>query len=175
MLESCIELNIQDMCCTHAILSPSSISSCRLFGGLVWLKIILSSSAFFFFYIFVYAFMKCVNLECYTRFVQGAEMKIQFSSLLNSDFYLFKLQVINFYLQLLQHRSQRQKNLPRLAVLSTFFYAKLTSPNGGGYPGVRRWTRQMKLFDQDIVLVPIHDRGMHWCLSVSEIEVKWHF
>nr|CAH8867248.1 unnamed protein product [Trichobilharzia regenti] len=80
--------------------------------------------------------------------------------------------VINFYLQLLQHRSQRQKNLPRLAVLSTFFYAKLTSPNGGGYPGVRRWTRQMKLFDQDIVLVPIHDRGMHWCLSCIDLRAK---
>ncbi|CAH8601647.1 unnamed protein product [Heterobilharzia americana] len=58
--------------------------------------------------------------------------------------------VINFYLQLLQHRSQHQTNLPRVAVLSTFFYAKLTAPTGGGYAGVRRWTRQLKLFDHDI-------------------------
>ncbi|CAI2732934.1 unnamed protein product [Schistosoma spindalis] len=80
--------------------------------------------------------------------------------------------VINFYLQLLQHRSQHQTNLPRIAVLSTFFYAKLTAPIGGGYSGVRRWTRQSKLFDQDIVLIPIHDRGMHWCLSCIDLRVK---
>ncbi|CAH8558511.1 unnamed protein product [Schistosoma turkestanicum] len=80
--------------------------------------------------------------------------------------------VINFYLQLLQHRSQRQTNLPRIAVLSTFFYAKLTSSAGGGYAGVRRWTRQLKLFDQDIVLIPIHDRGMHWCLSSIDLRAK---
>ncbi|KAK4467944.1 hypothetical protein MN116_008550, partial [Schistosoma mekongi] len=80
--------------------------------------------------------------------------------------------VINFYLQLLQHRSQRQTNLPRIAVLSTFFYAKLTATTGGGYSGVRRWTRQLQLFDQDIVLIPIHDRGMHWCLSCVDLRAK---
>ncbi|CAH8637315.1 unnamed protein product [Schistosoma rodhaini] len=80
--------------------------------------------------------------------------------------------VINFYLQLLQRRSQHQTNLPRIAVLSTFFYAKLTAPIGGGYSGVRRWTRQIKLFDQDIILIPIHDRGMHWCLSCIDLRVK---
>lgn len=55
------------------------------------------------------------------------------------------------------------KRLPRLAVFSTFFYPKLCS----GYAGVRRWSRNLKLFEQDLVLVPIHDRGMHWCLAVS--------
>ncbi|KAH8856501.1 Sentrin-specific protease 1 [Schistosoma japonicum] len=80
--------------------------------------------------------------------------------------------VINFYLQLLQHRSQRQTNLPRIAVLSTFFYAKLTAATGGGYSGVRRWTRQIQLFDQDIILIPIHDRGMHWCLSCVDLRAK---
>lgn len=76
-------------------------------------------------------------------------------------------------MQLLYCRSQNQSNggknriLPRIAVLSTFFYAKLMSTVGGGYAGVRRWSRQLKLLDQDLVLIPIHDRGMHWCLAVS--------
>ncbi|KER23082.1 hypothetical protein T265_08979 [Opisthorchis viverrini] len=56
--------------------------------------------------------------------------------------------------------------LPRIAVMSTFFYPKLTAPTGGGYSSVRRWSRQLKLCDQDLVLIPIHDRGMHWCLAV---------
>ncbi|CAL8068415.1 unnamed protein product [Calicophoron daubneyi] len=83
--------------------------------------------------------------------------------------------VINFYMQLLYHRSQEQQQkppLPRIAVLSTFFYAKLTAPTGGGYSGVRRWTRQLNLMDQDLVLIPIHDRGMHWCLACIDFRSK---
>ncbi|VDN16383.1 unnamed protein product [Dibothriocephalus latus] len=61
--------------------------------------------------------------------------------------------VINFYMQLLFHRSQRVRKaegytLPRVAVMSTFFYAKLGS--GTGYQGVRRWTRQVNLFEHDL-------------------------
>ncbi|VDP92274.1 unnamed protein product [Echinostoma caproni] len=86
--------------------------------------------------------------------------------------------VINFYMQLLYHRSQNQSDeqtrrpLPRIAVLSTFFYAKLVSNTGGGYSGVRRWSRQLKLLDQDLVLIPIHDRGMHWCLACIDFRSK---
>ncbi|TPP55877.1 Sentrin-specific protease 1 [Fasciola gigantica] len=86
--------------------------------------------------------------------------------------------VINFYMQLLYHRSQNQpeeeqkRPLPRIAVLSTFFYAKLVSNIGGGYSGVRRWSRQLKLLDQDLVLIPIHDRGMHWCLACIDFRSK---
>ncbi|KAA0188197.1 Sentrin-specific protease 1, partial [Fasciolopsis buskii] len=86
--------------------------------------------------------------------------------------------VINFYMQLLYCRSQNQSNggknriLPRIAVLSTFFYAKLMSTVGGGYAGVRRWSRQLKLLDQDLVLIPIHDRGMHWCLACIDFRTK---
>ncbi|KAF6772299.1 hypothetical protein AHF37_07959 [Paragonimus kellicotti] len=85
--------------------------------------------------------------------------------------------IINFYMQLLYHRSQNQQQsgshpLPRIAVLSTFFYAKLTSSAGGGYAGVRRWSRQLHLLDQDLILVPIHDRGMHWCLACIDLKAK---
>lgn len=83
------------------------------------------------------------------------------------------IQVINFYMQLLYHRSQKihssssSSKMPRVAVMNTFFYAKLTSRTG--YAGVRRWTRSIRLFDQDLVLFPIHDRGIHWCLAVSRL------
>ncbi|KAF7232515.1 hypothetical protein EG68_04635 [Paragonimus skrjabini miyazakii] len=85
--------------------------------------------------------------------------------------------IINFYMQLLYHRSQNQQksgscSLPRIAVLSTFFYAKLTSSAGGGYSGVRRWSRQLHLLDQDLILIPIHDRGMHWCLACIDLKAK---
>lgn len=88
-------------------------------------------------------------------------------------------QVINFYMQLIYERSKtaattttgkcplKEGSLPRTAVMSTFFYAKLTAVRSGGYGSVRRWSRQMRLLEQDLVLVPIHDRGMHWCLAVS--------
>lgn len=83
--------------------------------------------------------------------------------------------VINFYMQLLFHRSQRVRKaegftLPRVAVMSTFFYAKLNS--GTGYQGVRRWTRQINLFEHDLVLIPIHDRGIHWCLAAADLRDK---
>nr|VZI07641.1 unnamed protein product [Spirometra erinaceieuropaei] len=83
--------------------------------------------------------------------------------------------VINFYMQLLFHRGQRVRKaegftLPRVAVMSTFFYAKLSS--GTGYQGVRRWTRQINLFEHDLVFFPIHDRGIHWCLAAADLRNK---
>ncbi|TGZ72498.1 hypothetical protein CRM22_002055 [Opisthorchis felineus] len=89
--------------------------------------------------------------------------------------------VINFYMQLLYNRSQQStapngfdvlSKLPRIAVMSTFFYPKLTAPTGGGYSSVRRWSRQLELCDQDLVLIPIHDRGMHWCLVCVDLRRK---
>ncbi|VDD80927.1 unnamed protein product [Mesocestoides corti] len=82
--------------------------------------------------------------------------------------------VINFYMQLLHHRSKRlhesNPSLPRVAVMNTFFYPKLVS--GTGYAGVRRWTRSISLFDHDLVLIPIHDRGIHWCLAAGDLRKK---
>lgn len=78
--------------------------------------------------------------------------------------------VINFYLQMLAHRSRLAVakapacGAVRVATMNSFFYPKLIS--GSGYAGVRRWTRSINLFDHDLILVPIHDRTIHWCLVV---------
>ncbi|OBS74984.1 hypothetical protein A6R68_14468, partial [Neotoma lepida] len=68
-------------------------------------------------------------------------------------------EVINFYMNLLVERSKKQ-GYPALHAFSTFFYPKLKS---GGYQAVKRWTKGVNLFEQELVLVPIH-RKVHWSL-----------
>lgn len=75
---------------------------------------------------------------------------------------LFTKQVVNFYMNLLMERGKKD-NYPRVYAFSTFFYPKLLSE---GYRAVKRWTRNVNLFKQDIILVPIHLRS-HWTLVVS--------
>ncbi|KFP99279.1 Sentrin-specific protease 2, partial [Leptosomus discolor] len=76
-------------------------------------------------------------------------------------------EVINFYLMLLSERSKKT-GYPAIHVFSTFFYTKLVS---GGYQIVRRWTRSIDLFKQDIVLVPVHLRA-HWALVAIDMRKK---
>ncbi|XP_053167940.1 sentrin-specific protease 2 isoform X2 [Hemicordylus capensis] len=75
--------------------------------------------------------------------------------------------VINFYMNLLVERNKRSE-LPVLYAFSTFFYPKL---NSEGYNAVRRWTKEVDLFQYDIVLVPIHVR-VHWGLVVVDVRRK---
>lgn len=77
-------------------------------------------------------------------------------------FTLLVLQVINFYMNLLMERNKKQ-GYPLLHAFSTFFYPKLKS---GGYQAVKRWTKGVNLFEQELILVPIH-RKVHWSLVVS--------
>uniref|UniRef100_A0A8C8EEA7 SUMO specific peptidase 2 n=1 Tax=Otus sunia TaxID=257818 RepID=A0A8C8EEA7_9STRI len=72
-------------------------------------------------------------------------------------------EIINFYMCLLMERSKK-KGYPAVHAFNTFFYPKLIS---GGYDTVRRWTRDVDLFKQDLILVPIHSR-LHWTLVVSQ-------
>ncbi|KFO93513.1 Sentrin-specific protease 2, partial [Buceros rhinoceros silvestris] len=76
-------------------------------------------------------------------------------------------EVINFYMTLLVERS-KEEGYPAVHAFSTFFYPKLIS---GGYEAVRRWTRGVDLFQQDLILVPIHLR-VHWALVVIDIRRK---
>ncbi|KAL5105763.1 Sentrin-specific protease 1 [Taenia crassiceps] len=80
--------------------------------------------------------------------------------------------VINFYLQMVAHRSrlaaaETSTDAVRVATMNSFFYPKLIS--GSGYAGVRRWTRSINLFEHDLILVPIHDRTIHWCLVAIDL------
>ncbi|NXK29349.1 SENP2 protease, partial [Arenaria interpres] len=76
-------------------------------------------------------------------------------------------EVINFYLHLVVERNKNE-GYPAVHAFSTFFYSKLSA---WGYKAVRRWTRNVDLFKQDIILVPIHLR-LHWTLAVIDVRQK---
>lgn len=76
-------------------------------------------------------------------------------------------EVINFYMNLLVERNKKQE-YPALHAFSTFFYPKLKS---GGYQAVKRWTKGVNLFEQELILVPIH-RKVHWSLVVIDLRKK---
>ncbi|XP_057595325.1 sentrin-specific protease 2 isoform X3 [Hippopotamus amphibius kiboko] len=77
-------------------------------------------------------------------------------------------EVINFYMNLLVERNKKQ-GYPALYAFSTFFYPKLKS---GGYQAVKRWTKGVNLFEQELILVPIH-RKVHWSLVVIDLRKKY--
>lgn len=66
-------------------------------------------------------------------------------------------------MNLLVERNKKE-GYPAAYAFSTFFYPKLIS---GGYKAVRRWTRGVDLFKQDLIIVPIH-LTVHWALVVSQ-------
>ncbi|NXC37554.1 SENP2 protease, partial [Penelope pileata] len=76
-------------------------------------------------------------------------------------------EVINFYMNLLMERGKKE-GYPSVYAFSTFFYPKL---DFGGYKAVRRWTRDVDLFKQDMVIVPIHLTA-HWTLAVIDMRKK---
>ncbi|XP_045614294.2 LOW QUALITY PROTEIN: sentrin-specific protease 1 [Procambarus clarkii] len=76
-------------------------------------------------------------------------------------------EVINFYMNLLMERGKND-NFPNVHAFNTFFYPKLMKT---GFQTVKRWTKKIDIFSQDIVLVPIH-LGMHWCLATIDFRVK---
>ncbi|KAJ1729551.1 SUMO1 sentrin specific peptidase 1 [Coemansia biformis] len=77
-------------------------------------------------------------------------------------------EVINFYMQLIMDRSAKTPALPRVHAFNTFFYSTLCE---SGYARVRRWTRRTKLFEKDLVIVPVH-LGVHWCCAVIDLRQK---
>ncbi|XP_040423503.1 sentrin-specific protease 2 isoform X3 [Cygnus olor] len=76
-------------------------------------------------------------------------------------------EIINFYMNLLVERNKKE-GYPAVYAFSTFFYPKLIS---GGYKAVRRWTRSVDLFKQDLIIVPIH-LTVHWALVVIDVRRK---
>lgn len=76
-------------------------------------------------------------------------------------------EVINFYMNLLIARGTTGK-YPKVHAMNTFFYPKLIS---SGHASLKRWTRKVDIFAQDIVVVPIH-LGIHWCMSIINFKDK---
>ncbi|XP_054001163.1 sentrin-specific protease 1-like [Hylaeus anthracinus] len=76
-------------------------------------------------------------------------------------------EVINFYMNLLIARSSNDK-YPKVHAMNTFFYPKLVT---GGHASLKRWTRKIDIFAQDLVVVPVH-LGVHWCMSIIDFRDK---
>lgn len=80
-------------------------------------------------------------------------------------------EIINFYTSLIAERgSGKYPKLPKVHSMNTFFYPKLINP-AQGYNSLRRWTKRVDIFAQDIIVVPIH-LGVHWCLSIIDFRDK---
>ncbi|KAI9557901.1 hypothetical protein GHT06_014653 [Daphnia sinensis] len=69
-------------------------------------------------------------------------------------------QIVNFYLSLIVERSQSDGR-PKVFAFNTLFYPKLIS---SGYAALERWTKDVDLFEKDVILVPVHS-GCHWSLA----------
>jgi sentrin-specific protease 1 len=72
-------------------------------------------------------------------------------------------EVINYYMQLLQART----NHHRCFFSNTFFYDKLMQRGRYSHDNVARWSLRagIKVIDMDMVFVPIHVNGNHWCMA----------
>ncbi|KAF9381077.1 SUMO1 sentrin specific peptidase 1 [Mortierella sp. AD011] len=78
-------------------------------------------------------------------------------------------EVINFYGNLIMSRSKDSTTLPKVHIFSTFFYKTLSE---NGYDKVRRWTKKVKIFEMDYVLMPIHRSGNHWTTAAIDMKKK---
>lgn len=78
-------------------------------------------------------------------------------------------EVINFYMELLKERSELSDHLPKCHTMNTFFVQKLLQT---GQAGVRRWTRRVDIFSFDIIPIPVHVGGVHWCMSIIDFREK---
>lgn len=74
-------------------------------------------------------------------------------------------EVINFYMNLLTERGELRasEGLPKVHAMNTFFVPRLLQ---SGHTGVRRWTRKVDIFSYDILPVPVHVGGVHWCMAI---------
>merc|ERR1711916_286275 len=86
-------------------------------------------------------------------------------------------EVINFYMGILQKRSNvRKRKANGELFFNTFFFTTLSGgeTNQYNYNKVRRWTKRKKIdiFGLDKVFVPININDSHWTLDVIDIGKK---
>jgi len=78
--------------------------------------------------------------------------------------------VINFYMNLLIDRSEKRSGqLPSVYSMNTFFMPRLLQ---SGFEGVKRWTRKVDILSKDIILIPVHCKGVHWTLAIIDMRKK---
>ncbi|KRZ17414.1 Sentrin-specific protease 1 [Trichinella zimbabwensis] len=77
-------------------------------------------------------------------------------------------EVINFYFNLIVERSKKNCSLPSVYVFNTFFCLKLSR---SGFDGVKRWTRNVNIFNHDFLFIPVHSSA-HWTLATIDFRKK---
>ncbi|XP_037720161.1 ubiquitin-like-specific protease 1 [Drosophila subpulchrella] len=78
--------------------------------------------------------------------------------------------VINFYMNLLTDRSEKRSGqLPSVYSMNTFFMPRLLQ---SGFEGVKRWTRKVDILSKDIILIPVHCKGVHWTMTIIDMRKK---
>jgi len=78
--------------------------------------------------------------------------------------------VINFYMNLLTDRSEKRSGqLPSVYSMNTFFMPRLLQ---SGFEGVKRWTRKVDILSKDIILIPVHCKGVHWTMAIIDMRKK---
>ncbi|XP_037724349.1 uncharacterized protein LOC119556330 isoform X3 [Drosophila subpulchrella] len=77
-------------------------------------------------------------------------------------------EIINFYMCLLTDRSAKPE-LPNVYAMNTFFVPRLLQ---AGHAGVKRWTRKVDIFSKDVIPVPVHCNGVHWCMAIIHLRNK---
>lgn len=76
---------------------------------------------------------------------------------------------MNFYMHLIMQRAKEEPGeYPAVFAHNTFFWGKLRKE---GYASVRRWTRKVDIFAQELVLVPLH-LPMHWTMAVINVKER---
>lgn len=80
-------------------------------------------------------------------------------------------EVINFYMNLLIERGaqRNEEGYPKVYAMNTFFIPKLMQD---GHGGVRRWTRKVDIFSHDVIPIPVHVGGVHWCMAIIHLKNK---
>uniref|UniRef100_A0A1B0B6J7 Ubiquitin-like protease family profile domain-containing protein n=1 Tax=Glossina palpalis gambiensis TaxID=67801 RepID=A0A1B0B6J7_9MUSC len=64
-------------------------------------------------------------------------------------------------------KKSKSNGLPTVYAMNTFFIPCLMK---AGYGGVKRWTRKVDIFTKDILPVPVHVGGVHWCMAIIHLK-----
>ena len=76
-------------------------------------------------------------------------------------------EVIKLYLHLIVKNNRLSINLCSIYAFGTHIYTKLLAK---GLSGVVNWTKNIDLFSQDYIMIPIHWGYVNWCVAVVDVK-----
>ena len=78
-------------------------------------------------------------------------------------------EVINLYFRLIDERSRNHDEFRKVFSHSSLFWAKITE-SGYNYGNVARWSKQIDIFDFDLLFIPINLSNSHWILGFVDLK-----